>query len=277
VFRTIVVPLDDSVESRRAIAPAVLVGRSLAAPIQLVSVISPGIDPLEATIALEETAAGVDAPMRPHAVLFGNDVAAALGDHLRGCESPLVCMATHGRRALASVVLGSTAQAILARVTAPVLLVGPDATPSAEQVDIAVAVDPDSQTSAASVQLACEWARAVGGRVHLVGAVRRSEVRVIGDEPARAGLGELARRCREAGVPATWRVASSSDDVADAVLDAVAEIPATMIVLGTRARRPAARALLGSVAQQLVRRARCPVLAIPVHVPSHDSAAAPAR
>ena len=51
-------------------------------------------------------------------------------------------------------------------------------------------------------------------------------------------------------------------DVADAVLDAVAQAGADLLVVGVRHRSPVGKLILGSVAQRLILDAPCPVLAV---------------
>lgn len=262
VYETIVVPLDDASTSRHAIATAVLLARAWTVPVQLVMVVSPGINPLEATLALERAADEVDAPVRRPVVLADNDVAEALSAHA-GTHA-LICMATHGRSAIGSAVLGSVTREVLAKAEAPVLLVGPRCVPSSELRDICVAVRPGSAFSARAISFAIEWARTSNARLHLVGALSGVEVLAVGDDEERAELGALAQRCRDAGVAASWRLVEG-DDIASRVLEAAAEVSASMLVVATHGRGPLARLALGSVAQQLVRRAPCPVLVVPPH------------
>ena len=51
-------------------------------------------------------------------------------------------------------------------------------------------------------------------------------------------------------------------DTRDMILQACTEVNADLIVMGTHGRRGVSRALLGSVAESVVRTAPCPVLAI---------------
>jgi nucleotide-binding universal stress UspA family protein len=52
------------------------------------------------------------------------------------------------------------------------------------------------------------------------------------------------------------------DDPRDAILSTAKAVHADLIVIGTHGRRGISRMLLGSVAEDVVRRAACPVLAI---------------
>jgi len=54
-------------------------------------------------------------------------------------------------------------------------------------------------------------------------------------------------------------------DARDVILKTADEVSADMIVMGTHGRRGVRRALMGSVAESIVRTARCPVLTIHTH------------
>jgi nucleotide-binding universal stress UspA family protein len=79
-------------------------------------------------------------------------------------------------------------------------------------------------------------------------------------EWARATLEQRAAACRSAGVPTLALVVSGVP--AQAILAAADTEAADLIVLGTHGRGGFARWLLGSVADRVVRSARCPVLTV---------------
>jgi nucleotide-binding universal stress UspA family protein len=54
-------------------------------------------------------------------------------------------------------------------------------------------------------------------------------------------------------------------DARDVILKTADEVSADMIVMGTHGRRGVRRALMGSVAESVVRTAKCPVLTIHTH------------
>ena len=54
-------------------------------------------------------------------------------------------------------------------------------------------------------------------------------------------------------------------DARDVILDVAREISADLIVVGTHGRRGFRRALIGSIAESVLRTARCPILAIREH------------
>jgi nucleotide-binding universal stress UspA family protein len=75
-----------------------------------------------------------------------------------------------------------------------------------------------------------------------------------------AELGRLAARASAAGVAAT--TCHSIGVAVDEIVRAAAELPADLIVMGTHGRTGIRHALLGSVAEKVVRRAPCPVLTV---------------
>jgi nucleotide-binding universal stress UspA family protein len=54
-------------------------------------------------------------------------------------------------------------------------------------------------------------------------------------------------------------------DARDVIVDVAKEIGADLIVMGTHGRRGVRRALLGSIAEGVLRTAHCPVLTIRQH------------
>lgn len=74
-------------------------------------------------------------------------------------------------------------------------------------------------------------------------------------------LTERANRIIAAGVPCTTKIIEGSA-VAD-ITKRARDIGADVIVVGTHGRTGLAHAMLGSVAERVVRRASCPVLTVP--------------
>jgi nucleotide-binding universal stress UspA family protein len=61
---------------------------------------------------------------------------------------------------------------------------------------------------------------------------------------------------------------------ADEILDYARRHAIDLIVVGTHGRGPFASVVLGSVAEAIVRHARCPVMVVPPHAPRRRAAAA---
>ncbi len=116
-----------------------------------------------------------------------------------------------------------------------------------------------SETSDVAARTALAYARHFGARLHVL------HVRWMGSDPVMPPLLEkLAEEFRsivpvvtavESGVPATQIVRYAEKHAID------------LIVIGTHGRTGVARALLGSVAERIVRTAPCPVLTVPGPAP----------
>jgi nucleotide-binding universal stress UspA family protein len=83
-------------------------------------------------------------------------------------------------------------------------------------------------------------------------------------EAARHELDELVARYRDAGVPLSGTTLEGEPD--EAIVRRAREGGADLIVIGSHGRRGLSRALLGSVAERVMRHAPCPVLV--VHPPA---------
>lgn len=74
-------------------------------------------------------------------------------------------------------------------------------------------------------------------------------------------LSERADRVRAAGLPCTTKILEGS--AVSEITQRGRDIGADLIVVGTHGRTGIAHAMLGSVAERVVRRAGCPVLTVP--------------
>lgn len=84
--------------------------------------------------------------------------------------------------------------------------------------------------------------------------------REIIDEDARQQLEPLRLRLRQAGLRVGHLLGHG--DIVAAILAAAVEIDAGLIAMGTHGRKGLERFLLGSIAEQVVRRAPCPVIVV---------------
>lgn len=75
---------------------------------------------------------------------------------------------------------------------------------------------------------------------------------------------EVARHLAEVGLgELDWALqVATGPDVAEAVLDQVAEMDASLLVIGARRRSPVGKLFLGSVSQSLILHADLPVLVV---------------
>jgi nucleotide-binding universal stress UspA family protein len=117
-----------------------------------------------------------------------------------------------------------------------------------------------SERSGYALQLACSLARDHGARlviVHVMPVPLVQEKRLYREEMA----GELNRLgAPDVRVQVEHRL--EEGDAARQILRVAQEIGCDLIVLGTRGRTGLGRLLMGSVAEQVLRRASCPVLTV---------------
>ncbi|HET7503507.1 MAG TPA: universal stress protein [Kofleriaceae bacterium] len=127
-----------------------------------------------------------------------------------------------------------------------------------------------SPCSVRALDYACALAGKLGAKVHVVNALGTMlpELSVALTDQMIATLRHnnteaLARLIEPRRAVARFGDARIvDDDPRDAILKAARELHADLIVIGTHGRRGLSRMLLGSVAEAVLRRASCPVLAV---------------
>lgn len=127
-----------------------------------------------------------------------------------------------------------------------------------------------SGTSTAALQYARQLAARFGSRVVLAHVVDPVGYANLSNTPgpvldrlseeARAEIGRLAEEFLSAGIPSHSEVRQGV--VTQLLLQVIAQHQADLLILGTRGAHGAGPAVVGSVAEQLVRLAPCPVLAV---------------
>jgi nucleotide-binding universal stress UspA family protein len=141
-----------------------------------------------------------------------------------------------------------------------------------------------SDYSAYAFRLACALARDYGARI-VVLHVATPPVVVYGEgvlPPEPEGYKERLREqlhqvvSQDPKVPVEHRLVEG--DAATEILRLAGETKCDLIVMGTHGRTGLGRLLMGSVAEQVVRKAPCPVLTVktPQRLPSSGEEAAPA-
>jgi nucleotide-binding universal stress UspA family protein len=142
-----------------------------------------------------------------------------------------------------------------------------------------------SEGAAQALDYACELARMLGAQVHLLNVISIPALGipelgvaltasmiddlVTGNQDA---IDQLARtRC----TAKVGQVMVRTGDARDVINQTATELGADLIVMGTHGRRGLSRALLGSVAENVVRTAPCAVLTVrlrDVHRSDRDAA-----
>jgi nucleotide-binding universal stress UspA family protein len=185
----------------------------------------------------------------------------------------LIVLGTHGRRGVRRLLLGSVAEEVVRRASCPVFTVGRSAT-SPEALDGGTLLVPVDFSSAQAPLLdhARELALAYGLSVVLLHAVERTippdvyglrtdlpSLETLADR-AREALGDPAAALRNEGLEVTTEVRTGS--AVDVILDVAEEKNPAMLAIATHGRRGVERMLMGSVSENVVRQAPCPVFTV---------------
>jgi nucleotide-binding universal stress UspA family protein len=290
MYHTILVPLDGSTFSERALPMATTLAHTMSAQMILVRAASasvfPGADPTEAQCqAVDEAQAYLSTLASGLSVQgLSVEVAVPYEDAAEGIlleidlhSADLVVMCTHGRSGLGRWIYGSVAEQVLARSPAPVLLVHPSGEvatlgPEPAQASMLVPLD-GSAFAETALPYAAALALVFGGTLLLVRAVTPpvtpSSYPGLGlvqksseeeQREAKTYLEEVAQRLRSDGLSVQTVVREGWP--ADIIAYLGATLGPRMIVMATHGRTGVVRLLLGSVALEVVRRSSLPVLLV---------------
>lgn len=286
MFSKILVPIDSTPHVADALAPVLTVAKATSADVHLLTVIdaeASAADYARIRADLEGIAAELRAqgPRVDTAVYRGVPAAEIVAAAVR-LGADLVAMATHGRGGLERAFLGSVAQEVLATSPVPVMVLPPGGHRMTKLGVVLVPVD-GSPGGALALASAVPLARSTNARIVLVdvavpfvastmmsGGIEGS---IYFDpawddealESAKRYVTGMADRLRHAGVQAEGMAIvgeprQPSTSVAEAIMRSADEVGADLIVMSTHALTGPARALLGSVADAVVRGARHPLL-----------------
>jgi nucleotide-binding universal stress UspA family protein len=289
VFTNVIVPLDGSHDA----AAAIPVARTLAAlgggRLSLLRVVhrpaglfaSHVNQVREASAYLDRVVrdqlAGLDLTVSTH--VRSGDVVDAILAEVDGSGSSLIVMATRGHGGVVRAVLGSVASELLGRSPVPVVLVRAGARPIEKLHQILVPIDgsPESEQPLAA---AADLAAAAGAKVSVLQVVPPSPIPTWASERAvplelgqyvdpgemdRAALAEarqyvntLVGRLERRGISA--EALAMLGEMPSTITETADAHGTDLIVMRTRGHTGAARAVLGSVADAVVRSAGVPVM-----------------
>jgi nucleotide-binding universal stress UspA family protein len=275
MYSQIVVPLDGSPMSARAIQPGLALAGACQSPLVALTCVWRGetaSERAEVVRAQLEAAGAGEAELRVEPVQ--GPVAPAIAAVVEDQPGSLVVMASVARPRTAPIV-GSVSEEVLASLSQPVLLVGPhaDVTGFSPTGTMVVPVD-GSRTSESILPLAAAWSLAFGLEPWVVMVVDRSATDALAAAAARGGdvgvetgyVHRMAERIRQSTEhPVEFEVLHGSNP-ARQVADFARDNKAAVVAVSTHGRTGVQRVALGSVAIAIVHHAPCPVL---VHRPPH--------
>jgi nucleotide-binding universal stress UspA family protein len=284
-LRTILVPTDLSPHADLALDAAREIARRSGARLELVHAfhLPPDAAPYLTQAALSsmrgEVREGLDArAARAREAGIACDVrwvdappAHAIAEAAAKCAADLIAIGSHGRTGARYALLGSVAARVARAAPCPVLTVKQRPEPGFHLAKIAVAMDfsPEARRALAGARaLAQLW-----GPVHLalvharyvppdLAAViaEHGDAMLRADEQAARDLEALLFELQDAGLSAEY--VSENGHPAEVLQRVAARIGADLIALGTHGRRGLSRALLGSVAEHVLRSAPVAVLTV---------------
>ncbi len=283
---TVVVPLDGSIYAEHAIPAALGIARQTDACLELLRVrprrsikedmeSRPFTDPGPPSVErryLEEIASRLQGTVPVAVKVLRGDPAEAIVIRAAEVNASLIVMCTHARGSGGRMILGSVADGVVRSAAVPVMLIKPpptEVTLPSERGFPRILVPLDGSTH--SEQILPLLARTLGTRdaaftllrvVHpeaaLVPTHADSRSSRRDQDPARE-LEELAGWLSERGAVARTEVIADRDAAA-VILGEAEGTGARLIAMTTRARRGPSRIVLGSVADEVLRGAPCPVL-----------------
>lgn len=169
----------------------------------------------------------------------------------RGGHHDWIVMSTHGRRGARRALFGSVTEAVLRKARAPVLVVRTGNRPGPWR-HVAAALD-GSRAAEAVLPEAGRAAKACGTPLQVVRACGRFE-----RAEAQAYLDGVVRKLSAEGISSLPYVRVGA--AASQLLAHAREMDLGLLCMTTHGRTGLRRAVLGSVAEDVVRRSPCPVL-----------------
>jgi nucleotide-binding universal stress UspA family protein len=269
-FNSVVVPIDGSEHSQRALPVACSLGDRFDAPVRLIGVTKADEPDGEMRRLVAEAAersgaeswsvVPADDPADPIVATFG------FGDRVLGC------MASHGRDRSA-VALGSVTRRVLSQVQAPVVVVGPAAAASLElrqPLVVAVSGRTDDDDLA---EVGAAWAASLDTRLVLVTVVEPAlppvragarDSRARGPGRPGAYLAELAAAIERPPQGVATEFVEDPVSVRDGLEPWLQSVRPAMVVAGLHRDHRLRHFVVGDHASQLVHDAPCPVVLVPL-------------
>ena len=294
MYRTILVPLDGSTLAERALTVALPLAERHGATLVLVAVHEPVLPAVPSSgVALYDTALDTEerarlqrhlarmasrvrkrGPVTCETIFREGRVVPTILAVIRERRVDLTVMCTHGRGGFQRMWLGSVADGVLRGTPTPLLLVRggrvpmpPPGAAVGRRVVIALDGSPRAEEAVAAVErflaLAATGEVVLAHVVHpMVMAVAMRSSHRPDTEFVDHYLQPIIERLRAGGRTARGAMATDAN-VARALLGIAAEAEADLLAITPQGLRGMERALVGSVADKLIRTASIPVLVVP--------------
>jgi nucleotide-binding universal stress UspA family protein len=259
----LLLPLDGSADAESILAAVLPLGERRPLRVTLLGAVAEGGSAFATERYLERARQALERPgveVRVETCL--DDPASAIVSHSISDRSDLIAMATHGRSGVRRLLMGSVTESVLRRATVPLLACRPGCRMEGWAHVVALDGSPRAESILDDV---LPLTRLVGATLHLL-HVRaapsplgfRSRADLSRESNLRAYLKQLARQISALGVTVSTAVRSGSAPAE--LLRYAAEVQAGVVAMATHGRSGLDRVLMGSVAEEVLRKVSCPVL-----------------
>ena len=126
MIKELLVPLDGTEESLRALPAAARLAQEIDADVSVLMVTEPRIDAVIDELWLEAHLATCGVDVRHKVLAPAADVTATILEVAADSPGTVVCMSSHGWRGLRTALRGSVSAEVVRRSTRPVIVVGPE-------------------------------------------------------------------------------------------------------------------------------------------------------
>lgn len=283
VVRTIVVGTDFSERSDRAIRRAKLLAREFDAKVYLVHVIDD--DQPQAIVVAErdastklleemrQTLEEIDAVKCEFRVVLGNPFV-GITQAARDLSADLIVIGPHRRQLLRDILVGTTAERTIRTADRPVLMANGVPTGSYRRAIVASDLSASSETTIHATKSLGLLDRLNVSLLHVfsVPGIALMNRASLSDDEKESYIAGERKRVKEEVTSFMDRIEVDGmstilkpdiANIAETICATAAELAAELIVIGTCGRSVIARALMGSVAEGVLRRSDRDVLAIP--------------
>ncbi len=262
MFDTVIVPVDGSDFSWRALGPARALATQCDAKVEVLQVVVLPDDVVHAEGLIAEQLERADGispdDVVVSVVVMGDSIASTIAGHVEHAEGAVVVMSSVGRGRTAALI-GSIAEELLGELFGPVVIVGPDSKLDMADFsgELIIPVD-GSDTSETALALGGAWGIELHARPWVVTVNESGEI-VTGDASESSYPSRLAHQLgAQTKREVEFEVLHGKPE--RAICDFAASLPASLIVASTHGRTGFSRIAAGSVAMGVVRHAPCPVV-----------------
>lgn len=191
-----------------------------------------------------------------------------IGATARDVHADLIVMGSHGRGGLGKVMLGSVAEKTVRHIGCPVLVVGPQCAPHYRPLRQVVLAVEKPLHSLRATQYACSIAREFGATLAIAQVLAEHDesgpIEHVEERRAREELKLLTPGDPELAAHVDLRVLRG--DAAEELLHLAHIREAGLMIVAPRTRAAFADRTPWSTLADIIRWARCPVLAVPPHL-----------